>query len=91
MNEQHPLAHLNALQKIERTGILCTLGHDRLASGLFYSHWRNRATEEQKRIGWETAVRIEKVLCTVLHEAHEQQVEETTNPSPKGIYKSYLD
>jgi hypothetical protein len=29
-------------------------------------------------------VRIELVLCTVLHEEHEQQVEETTNPSPKG-------
>jgi len=39
-------------------------------------------------------VRIEKVLCTVLHEAHEQQVEETTNTlaeGQKGIYKSYLD
>jgi hypothetical protein len=29
------------------------------------------------RIGWEMAVRIEKILCTVLHEAHEKQVEET--------------
>ena len=39
-------------------------------------------------------MRIEKVLCTVLHEAHEQQVEETTNTlaeGQKGIYKSYLD
>ncbi len=39
--------------------------------------WRNRATEEQKRIGWEMAVRIEKILCAVLHEAHKRQVEET--------------
>ncbi len=39
--------------------------------------WRNRAAEEQKRIGWEMAVRIEKILCTVLHEAHERQAEET--------------
>ncbi len=29
--------------------------------------WRNRATDEQKRRGWEMAVRIEKVLYTVLH------------------------
>ena len=39
--------------------------------------WRNRATVEQKRRGWELAVRIEKILCTVLHEVHERQVEET--------------
>jgi hypothetical protein len=38
--------------------------------------WRDRATDEQKRIGWEMDVRIEKILCTVLHEAHERQVEE---------------
>jgi hypothetical protein len=37
--------------------------------------WRNRATEEQKWIGWEMAVRIEKILCTVLDEAHGRQVE----------------
>jgi len=32
---------------------------------------------EQKSRGWEMAVRIEKILCTVLHEVHERQVEET--------------
>ena len=32
---------------------------------------RNRATDEQKRIGWEMAVRIEKIICTVLREARE--------------------
>jgi hypothetical protein len=26
------------------------------------------------------AVRIEKILCTVLHETHQLQVEETANP-----------
>jgi hypothetical protein len=26
--------------------------------------WRNRATEEQKKTGWEMAVRIEKIICT---------------------------
>jgi hypothetical protein len=56
--------------------------------------WRNRATEEQKRIGWERAVRIEKILCTVLHEAHRWQVEEamdTLSEGPEGFYSSYLD
>ena len=51
--------------------------------------WRNRATEEQKRVGWEMAVRIEKIVCTVLHEAHERQVEETMatlSERPDGFY-----
>ncbi len=38
--------------------------------------WHSHATEKQKRVGWEMAVRIEKILCTVLHEAHERQLEE---------------
>ena len=37
--------------------------------------WQSQATAEQKRIGWEMAVRIEKILCAVLHEAHRRQVE----------------
>ncbi len=60
--------------------------------------WRlpstSRATEEQKRIGWEMAVRIEKILCTVLHKAHMRQVEETMEAleeGPEGFYKSRLD
>jgi len=56
--------------------------------------WRNRATEEQKRIGWEMAVRIEKILCTALHEAHRRQVEEildALSEGPEGFYRSYLD
>jgi hypothetical protein len=35
------------------------------------------------------AVRIEKILCTVLHEAHERQVEETMktfSKGPEGFY-----
>ena len=39
-------------------------------------------------------MRIEKILCTVLHEAHRQQVEETMETlteGPEGFYKSYLD
>ena len=45
-------------------------------------------TEEQKRIGWQMWVRMEKILCTVLHEAHNQQVEETMDAlseGPKGL------
>ena len=52
--------------------------------------WRSRATEEQKRIGWEMAVRIEKIICTVLNEAHEQQIEETMHTlaeGPEELYK----
>jgi hypothetical protein len=39
-------------------------------------------------------VSIEKIICTVLREAHERQVEETMDkPSegPEGFYKCYLD
>ena len=55
--------------------------------------WSNQATEEQKRIGWEMAVRIEKILCAVLHEAHRWQVEETMGTlaeGPEGFYKGYV-
>ena len=30
------------------------------------------------------AVRIEKILCTVLHESHERQVEETMDTLAEG-------
>ncbi len=56
--------------------------------------WRNRATEEQKRIGWEMAVRIERILCPVLHEAHRRQVEETMKTleeRPERFYESLPD
>ena len=39
-------------------------------------------------------MRIEKILCTVLREAHNRQVEETMetlSEGPEGFYKSYLD
>jgi hypothetical protein len=35
-------------------------------------------------------VRIEKILCTVLHEAHQRQVEETVDTlaeGPEGFYQ----
>ncbi len=51
--------------------------------------WRNRATEEQKRIGWEIAVRIEKIIVAVLHEAHRRQVEETMDTLADGPEEFY--
>jgi hypothetical protein len=48
------------------------------------------ATEERKRRGWEMAVR--KILCTVLHEAHKQQIEEAMDmlsEGPGGFYKAF--
>src|SRR3990170_4118330 len=102
--------HLKALQEIEKTGIpgpvevLREEGLDGVRYVLWdatgwhrdYSPpaWRNRATEEQKRKGWEMAVRIEKILCTVLAKAHKRQVEETTetlSEGPEGFYRSASD
>ncbi len=51
--------------------------------------WRNRATEEQKQIGWDMVVRIEKIVCMVLHEAHRRQVEETMDTFAKGPESMY--
>jgi len=44
----------------------------------------NRPAEVHKRIGWEVAVRIQKILCAILHEAHKQQVEEAMEFPRKG-------
>ena len=46
------------------------------------------------RTGWEMWVRMEKILCTVLREAHEKQIEETMDvleEGPESFYKSFLD
>ncbi len=51
--------------------------------------WRNRATEEQKKVGWEMWVRMEKILCTVLREAHEWQIEETMDTLSEGPESFY--
>ncbi|HVF03040.1 MAG TPA: hypothetical protein VNA27_17085 [Rubrobacteraceae bacterium] len=37
---------------------------------------QNQDAAEQMTIGWEMAVRIEKILCTVLHETRRRQIEE---------------
>jgi hypothetical protein len=100
--------HLKTLVEIEREGlpglveVLREEGLDdvryvlwtwRLAPWLQSPRLAQPATEEQKRRGWEMAVRIEKILCTVLHEAHKQQIEEvmdTLSERPEGFYKSLL-
>lgn len=102
--------HLQSLEEIERDGIpgLVEVLREEGLDGVRYAlwdatgwhrdyspaAWRNRATGEQKRRGWEMAVRIEKILCTVLHEGHGRQVEETMETlgeRPEGFYKSRLD
>jgi hypothetical protein len=100
-------SHLKALEEIENHGIpslvevLREQGLDAVryvlwkATGWHRDYsllaWRNRATEEQKRTSWEMTVRIEKILCTVLDEAHKRQVEvtmDTFSVGPWGFYKN---
>src|SRR5215211_3835379 len=92
--------HLKTLEEIEKTGIpglvevLREEGIDAVRYALWdatgwhrdYSPppWSNRATAEQKQVGWEMAVRIEKIICTVLDEAHKRQVEETMDTLSEG-------
>jgi hypothetical protein len=102
--------HLQGLGEVEQAGItgLVTVLREEGLDGVRYAlwdatgwhrdyspaAWRNRATEEQKRKGWEMAVRIEKILVTVLREAHRHQVEETMETlgeGPEGFYKSRLE
>jgi hypothetical protein len=101
--------HLQALEEIEKTVIhgLVEVLREEGIDGVRYAlwdatgwhrdysppAWRNRATDEQKREGWEMAVRIEKIIVTVLHEAHKWQVEEVTetlDERPEGFYESPL-
>jgi len=100
MNEQNPRARLKTLDDIEKTSIpglvevLREEGVDAVKHVLWemtslhrdYSipAWRNEATEERKRVGWEMAVRIEKILYTLLHEAYERQVEKTITTLSEG-------
>jgi hypothetical protein len=97
---KEPPPHLKALEEIEREGIpgLVEVLREESIDAVRYvlwdvtgwhrdyspAAWRNRATEEQKRIGWEMAVRMEKIICTVLHEAHERQVEEAMDTLAEG-------
>jgi hypothetical protein len=60
------------------------VGRDRLVPRLLSPVWRGQVTAEQNRKGWETVVRIEKILCAVLHEAHKRQIEETMEALAEG-------
>ena len=97
--------HLKTLEEIEKTGfpgLIEVLREESLdavrhviwdATG-WHRHysplaWRNRATEEKKKIGWEMAVRIEKIVVTVLHEAHERQTEEVMDMLSEGPESFY--
>jgi hypothetical protein len=105
-----PRDHLKVLEEIEREAIpglvevLRTEGVERVRYALWDmtgwhanydpAIWRERATEEQKRVGWEMWVRMEKIVCQVLRESHERQIEETMDAlfeGPESFYKSYLD
>lgn len=98
--------HLQTLKEVKRAGIPGLLevlreeGIDDVRHALWnVSVWhrdypppacRSRATEEQKRKGWEMAVRMEKIIATVLDEAHKRQVEELMSmlsEGPEGLYK----
>jgi hypothetical protein len=92
--------HLKALEKIEREcipGLVEVLRREGIEGArhalwdITNWHrdydpciWRSQVIEEQKRIGWQMWVRMEKILCTVLHEAHTQQVEETMDALYEG-------
>ena len=50
---------------------------------------RSDVSEEQKRVGWEMFVFIEKILVTVLHEGLKRQAGETMDAlsdGPEGFY-----
>ncbi|MDP9438920.1 MAG: hypothetical protein M3P49_09265 [Actinomycetota bacterium] len=103
MSDARP--HLMTLEEIERTCIpglvevLRTEGIEGVRYALWdmtgwhrdYDPcvWRSRATEERKRVGWEMWVRMEKIIVTVLHEAHERQVEEATDALAEGPERFY--
>lgn len=102
--------HLKALEEIERDcvpGLLEVLraeGIEGVRYALFdmtgwhrdYDPclWRSRADGEQKRVGWEMWVRMEKIIAAVLHEAYERQVKEAADAleeGPEGFYGTSLD
>ena len=96
MDERRP--HLKTLEEIQRTAlpglleVLRTEGIDGVRYALWdMTGWRSHATEEQKRIVWGMRVRMENITATVLHEAHERQVEEAPDAleeGPEGFYRS---
>ena len=95
-----PRSHLKTLEEIERdcvpglVEVLRTKGVEDVRYALWdmtgwhrdYDPciWRSRADKELKLIGWETWVRTEKIIATVLHEAHERRIGEATDALEEG-------
>ena len=77
-----------------RGGALLPSGHDGLAPRLrplCVAPPGDRGTEA---LGWEMWVRMAKILCSVLREAHERQIGETMDAlsdGPERFYKHHLD
>jgi hypothetical protein len=85
--------HLEAPEEVERVcipGLVEVLREEGLEAvryflwdptGWNHNHdpvlWRNRTAEKQKREGWETWVRMDKLMRAVLREAHERHIGET--------------
>ncbi len=103
--------HLRTFEEIERdripglVNVLREEGQDAVRyflwdmSGWHRDHdpcvWRDRATEEQKRISWEIWMRMDRIVCAVLRDVHEPpQVEEkidTLEDRPGRFYESQPD
>lgn len=97
--------HLKSLEEIERdcipglVEVLKTEGIDGVRYALWEMTdwhakydpciWRSRATEEQKQVGWEMWVRMEKIIATVLKEAQEKQIDEAMDAFEKGPTSFY--
>jgi hypothetical protein len=98
--------HLKALREIEKNSLsgleelLHKEGLDAVRCVLWdFVGWqddfsphasRDRDAEERKRFAWEAAVRIERILVRVLHNAYERQTEETLDAlveGPEGFYR----
>ena len=61
-----------------------------VAPRLLSPAWRSPATEEQERIGWEIAVRIERIIAPVHDEAtsggSRRSWRPSATPRPDGVY-----
>ena len=102
--------HLQALEEVERAGIpglLEVLREENLddvrytlwgVTGWrrdYWPPWGTHATEEQKRVGWEMAVSIEKIIVAVLRSpraagrgGHERLLREAERVLQVGIFLS---
>ncbi len=105
MSEARP--HLKTLEEIELTcvtglvEVLRTEGVEGVGYALWdmtgwyrdYDPcvWRSRADEKRKRIWWEMWVKMEKIVATVLHEAHERQVGEAMDYGPSKSFFRFSD